>query len=1264
MKKRIISIFTLLVLFTASTFGITTNIAIAQSKQDAKSSQNETATVDEVSNKTYTLEELLNDEEEQEEVKKYIEKVSKTEKKEEDKEEKAVLTISSNVDYNRPSAGGSTSYIRGTSVFGKDFYNITSTSHNPNIGVTKSYFRIYKHDVINNTNNLVYDASSENSYKVSTYVNNNILYVLYIKDYNTNTKEYSTSNVVGIDLNTEQVVLKQTYDCILTSDFYASFAVDSEQRVYFVYDSDGIKVFDKNAKLVYHQEPSGKDNGYFIYLKGVSPNDKILFFETMFRSSPNDNAPLSIYEGMQKLNNGTFVVKDGFTVYGRTFPNNWSYNPIWYFLDNNGTYAADQYGRIAKFDYDVDSNMGCDREILINLQSNSQDIRYSPNYPNVCKNGNNVYILGSNGNIYIVNINTLQYSQYLATGIQEYTDIKSITYMEQSLFVLTQSSFYYIMKQFKLDNSNLNTIQNKVITESNTTSHTIADIVAKYKQTSPKFDYNNSIYKTNPRWSNPYAAGSLKDQVVTDTINRLNYYRWLVGVNEIGVNYDKLDRNQKGAVISKANGDISHYPDQPSDMDDAFYEEAYDGCNAGYTEGDIYSGNVSVGDWRPYQAIESFVSDLYNVTIGSATGHRQSMLDPKATAISFGQCEEYSTASVYYDDSKDVTSSAFYAFPSAGYFPNTEMAVSEYWSIYLTGNVSGTASVNFKYNGKTYRGTGLLFESGYPALSFRMPDELQKQLGNTYDNIPGGTKIEVEGVGLKDDNLNNVTYRYSVNFFDMKSEMPSSQDVANLIFDYKFYADKYPDLKAAFGYNESALKNHWLTDGIREGRQPSAVFDVKYYVYNNEDIKKAFGTNYEKAYNHFITRGFSELRPSSNEYSERYYRNTYKDLKDFSAYNLMKHYLRHGRNEGRKATDVIDMTPIDITPYLIDYNIYTTLKSNKDLKTAFGDNEGALKNHWLTDGIREGRIASLVFDAKYYLDRYTDLKKAYGNDYAKAYKHFVEYGINEGRQGSMYFNAKWYMENNKDIRETYGTNYTRILKHFVEYGMKEGRRGSAEFNVKLYRENYEDLRKAYGTDYKEYYKHYIDYGKSEGRNGLTEVVRKLSELEEYFYNEKVYTSANKDIRELYKNDSTKTKNHWIKYGIRDGRKASLIFDAKYYLDRYPDLKEAYGNDYTKAYEHFIEYGIKEGRQGSMYFSVKYYINRYEDIKEAYGTDYEKALKHFINNGIREGRVGSAEFNVKNYRANYKDLNEAFGDNYLDYYIHYMNNGIKEGRRPV
>ena len=1263
MKKRIISILIILTILSATIFSLTTNIAFAQ---NAQNTQNETATVNEPNNKTYSLEDLLKDKKEQEEIKRALEEAPKP--TEENKtEEKATLTAK-DVTYTKPSY--SADYIYGTDMPGYDYYLEESTVGNSQTNTTTSYFKIYKHDVINNTNKLLYDATSDNAHYITEHVRDNIIYVLYLTDYsmyNDWGTEYPTCWVVGIDLKTEKVVMKQSFECPQDDGYFPSFAVDGEQRVYIPYRDTGLKIFDKTGKLLYAHSPIEDEDGkYFNFIKGVSPNNKALLFEVMYRSWEPYAYAQTVYEGMQKLDNGVFVYKDEYTVFGRTYPSSYSLNPRWYFLDDEGTYAVDQYGRIAKFNYDVpDTTMGLSREIVLNLASSADDYGYyvgpsTPYYPNVCQNGNMIYILGAGGNIYFVNKSTLEYSQYISTEIETYSQIKSISYYEQSIFMLTGST----MKQFKLDNSNVVTIKDIIISESNTTSRTIPEIVAKYKQTSPTYNYNNSIYKTTPNWKNPYRAGSLQDGVVTDTINRLNYYRWLVGVKEIGVNYDKLDRNQKGAVISKANGTISHYPEQPSDMDDAFYEEAYDGCNAKYEEGDTYSGNVSMGDRIPYQAIEGFVSDLYNITIGSATGHRQSMLDPKATAISFGQCEEYSTASVYYDDSKDITGSPFYAFPSAGYFPNNEMAVSEYWSIYLTGTVSGTARVNFTYKGKTYSGVGLLFENGYPALSFRMPDELQALLGSEYDNIPGGTEIQVEVIGLKDENLNNVTYRYTVNFFDMKAEMPSAQDVADLIFDYKFYADKYPDLKAAFGYNEGALKNHWLTDGIREGRQCSAVFDVKYYVYNNEDVMKAFGTNYEKAYNHFITLGYAELRPSSNEYSERYYRNTYKDLKDFSAYNLMKHYMEYGRKEGRKATDVIDKTPIDIKPYLIDYNIYTTLEDNKDLKTAFGNNEGALKNHWETDGIREGRIASLVFDAKYYLERYTDLKKAYGNDYTKAYEHFVKYGINEGRQGSLYFNAKWYIENNKDLKEAYGTNYSRALEHFVKYGIKEGRIGSAEFNVKLYRENYEDLRKAYGTDYKEYYKHYIDYGKAEGRNGLTEVVRKLSELEEYFYNEKVYTSANKDIRELYKNDSTKTKNHWIKYGIRDGRKASLVFDAKYYLDRYPDLKEAYGNDYTKAYEHFIKYGIKEGRQGSMYFSAKYYLERYPDLKEAFGTDYIKALKHFVDNGIRESRVGSAEFNVKNYRANYKDLNEAFGDNYLDYYIHYMNNGIKEDRRPV
>lgn len=41
-------------------------------------------------------------------------------------------------------------------------------------------------------------------------------------------------------------------------------------------------------------------------------------------------------------------------------------------------------------------------------------------------------------------------------------------------------------------------------------------------------------------------------------------------------------------------------------------------------------------------------------------------------------------------------------------------------------------------------------------------------------------------------------------------------------FDSDYYADTYPDLKQAFGYDFDALLNHYLTYGISEGRIPSA----------------------------------------------------------------------------------------------------------------------------------------------------------------------------------------------------------------------------------------------------------------------------------------------------------------------------------------------------------------------------------------------------------------------------------------------------------
>ena len=86
---------------------------------------------------------------------------------------------------------------------------------------------------------------------------------------------------------------------------------------------------------------------------------------------------------------------------------------------------------------------------------------------------------------------------------------------------------------------------------------------------------------------------------------------------------------------------------------------------------------------------------------------------------------------------------------------------------------------------------------------------------------------------------------------------------------------------------------------------------------------------------------------------------------------------------------------------------------------------------------------------------------------------------------------------------------------------------------------------------------------------------------------------------------------------------SVLFNADYYAEKYADLKNAFGKDEAKLYDHFLNFGIKEGRQASPTFDVKYYVNNNADLKKAYGTDYVKAVKHFIGFGVNEYRYTAA-----------------------------------------
>ena len=92
-----------------------------------------------------------------------------------------------------------------------------------------------------------------------------------------------------------------------------------------------------------------------------------------------------------------------------------------------------------------------------------------------------------------------------------------------------------------------------------------------------------------------------------------------------------------------------------------------------------------------------------------------------------------------------------------------------------------------------------------------------------------------------------------------------------------------------------------------------------------------------------------------------------------------------------------------------------------------------------TSTIYKGVDYAPVFDAKYYLNRYSDLKSAFGNDYAAALKHFVDYGIGEGRRASESFDVTLYKANYPDLQELFGDDNTKYVDHYLDYGINEGR---------------------------------------------------------------------------------------------------------------------------------------------------------------------------------------------------------------------------------
>lgn len=93
----------------------------------------------------------------------------------------------------------------------------------------------------------------------------------------------------------------------------------------------------------------------------------------------------------------------------------------------------------------------------------------------------------------------------------------------------------------------------------------------------------------------------------------------------------------------------------------------------------------------------------------------------------------------------------------------------------------------------------------------------------------------------------------------------------------------------------------------------------------------------------------------------------------------------------------------------------------------------------------------------------------------------------------------------------------------------------------------------------------------------------------------------------------------VNYTQKDLDTIKKIFDASFYAKTYPDVAKVYGNAKESLWNHYVTYGMKEGRQICPSFNVFAYISSYPDLRSAFGDDLVEYYVHYADYGVNEGR---------------------------------------------
>ncbi len=189
-------------------------------------------------------------------------------------------------------------------------------------------------------------------------------------------------------------------------------------------------------------------------------------------------------------------------------------------------------------------------------------------------------------------------------------------------------------------------------------------------------------YDIEPSVAAPYAIGRLNEDFLNNGEDYLNLVRYVAGLPSVEHRADLDESAQYGAVLIAAS-EFSHYPTQPADMDDDFYNKGLAATS---------SSNLSSGNRDISSSISAFMSDSDSYNIEDV-GHRRWLLNPTLKYVGFGNAN-YSYATKVFDQSGSTVDYNFISWPTSGNMPQNMFYYDDAWSITLNPSKYQKANIN------------------------------------------------------------------------------------------------------------------------------------------------------------------------------------------------------------------------------------------------------------------------------------------------------------------------------------------------------------------------------------------------------------------------------------------------------------------------------------------------------------------------------------------------------------------------------------------